>query len=84
MLTASKSPHRCCEGQQESPSVCEELSRRILINNEVLIPFFHPLLFSNRVNASGVETLSSPEQTSRATMAAMVVPTTNTKVSDNL
>jgi hypothetical protein len=39
----------------------------------------HPVLFSNIVKASLVDTLLSPEQTSRAMMAAIVVPTVGRK-----
>lgn len=37
--------------------------------------FDHPVLFSNKVNASTVETLFDPEHTSKATIADTVVPT---------
>lgn len=39
--------------------------------------FAHPVLFSNIVNASFVDTLLSPETTRREMIAATVVPTTN-------
>lgn len=39
------------------------------------ILFDHPVLFSNFVNASRVDTLLSPETTSKLIMAAIVVPT---------
>ena len=39
------------------------------------ILFVHPVLFSNFVNASLVETLSGGEQTSSVMMAAIVVQT---------
>lgn len=39
----------------------------------------HPVLFSNIVKASCVDTLLSPEQTSNAMMAAIVVPTVGRK-----
>lgn len=38
------------------------------------IPLTQPVLFSNNVKASFVDTLLSPEHTSKATIAATVVP----------
>lgn len=47
--------------------------QRVICSNELLD---QPVLFSKRVKASTVETLLVPEQTSNATIAATVVPTT--------
>lgn len=45
----------------------------LIVIDDILLA--QPVLFSKRVKASLVDTLLSPEQTSKAIMAAMVVPT---------
>jgi hypothetical protein len=61
---------------QPSGQVFKAAQRRA--NKRLL--FVQPLLFSKRVKASLVETLLSPEQTNRAIIAAIVVPTRTTRI----
>ena len=65
------------ERTKAQPSV-SEISRVVWnrVESSVCAPFFHPVWFSYIVKAVAVETLLSPEQTRRETMAAMVDPTT--------
>jgi hypothetical protein len=59
----------------KTPSHLRSVQVAVIVEQVKYLLFAQPLLFSKRVKASFVDTLLSPEQTSRATIAAIVVPT---------
>ena len=74
-LTAGEGPHGGSERQQEGPAALEHVKNEDGMMDPGHVPFDHPVLFSKRVNASFVDTLLSPESTSKEVIAAILVPT---------